>query len=60
MSHIRDEADRAFEAFREAITIGEQAHIPVQISHIKLGTVGVWRTPREAVEDDRRRTAPRR
>jgi N-acyl-D-amino-acid deacylase len=43
MSHIRDEADRAFEAFTEAIAIGEQAHIPVQISHIKLGTVGVWR-----------------
>ncbi len=49
MSHIRDEADRAFEAFREAITIGEQAHLPVQISHIKLGTVGVWRRATEAV-----------
>jgi N-acyl-D-amino-acid deacylase len=57
MSHIRDEADRAFDAFREAITIGEQAHIPVQISHIKLGTVGVWRRSREAVQviDDARR-----
>ena len=43
MSHIRDEADRAFEAFSEAIAIGEQARIPVQISHIKLGTVAVWR-----------------
>ena len=43
MTHIRDEADRAFEAFAEAIAIGEQARIPVQISHIKLGTVGVWR-----------------
>ena len=42
MSHIRDEADKAFDAFREAIAIGEQARIPVQISHIKLGTAGVW------------------
>ncbi len=42
MSHIRDEADKSFDAQREAIAIGEQAHIPVQISHIKLGTVGVW------------------
>lgn len=42
MSHIRDEADQAFEAFREAIAIGEQARIPVHISHIKLGTAGVW------------------
>ena len=57
MSHIRDEADRAFDAFKEAITIGEQAHIPVQISHIKLGTVGVWRRSKEAVQliDDARR-----
>jgi N-acyl-D-amino-acid deacylase len=49
MSHVRDEADRAFEAFTEAIAIGEQARIPVQISHIKLGTVRVWRRSGEAV-----------
>src|SRR4030095_5025465 len=50
MSHIRDEADRSFEAFTEAIAIGEQAHIPVQISHIKLGTVGVWRKSTDVVK----------
>jgi N-acyl-D-amino-acid deacylase len=58
MSHIRDEADRSFEALREAIAIGEQAHIPVQISHIKLGTVSVWRKAADAVrliEDARKR-----
>jgi len=49
MSHIRDEADKAFDAFQEAIAIGERAHIPVQISHIKLGTVGVWRKAAEAI-----------
>jgi len=49
MSHIRDEADKAFDAFTEAIAIGERAHIPVQISHIKLGTVGVWRKAAEAI-----------
>jgi N-acyl-D-amino-acid deacylase len=49
MSHIRDEADRAFDAFREAIEIGERAHIPVQISHIKLGTVGVWHKAANAI-----------
>lgn len=42
MTHIRDEADKAFDALKEEITIGERAHIPVQHSHIKLGTVGVW------------------
>ena len=42
ISHIRDEADQSFEALAEAIRIGKEARIPVQISHIKLGTVGVW------------------
>jgi N-acyl-D-amino-acid deacylase len=41
MTHIRDEADKSFEALREEIAIGEQAHIAVEHSHIKLGTVGV-------------------
>jgi len=41
MTHIRDEADKSFEALEEEISIGEQAHIPVEHSHIKLGTVGV-------------------
>ena len=42
ISHIRDEADKTIEAVREAIAIGEKAKLPVQITHIKLGTVGVW------------------
>ena len=49
MSHIRDEADKSFEALREVIEIGEKARIPVQISHIKLGTVGVWHKAAEAI-----------
>lgn len=42
ISHIRDEADQSMDAIREAIAIGEKAKIPVQITHLKLGTVGVW------------------
>lgn len=42
MTHIRDEADKSFEALKEEIEIGERAHISVEHSHIKLGTVGVW------------------
>src|SRR5262245_16438756 len=41
-THIRDEADKAFDALLEEIQIGEQARIPIDHSHIKLGTVGVW------------------
>ncbi|HSL24630.1 MAG TPA: serine hydrolase [Vicinamibacterales bacterium] len=58
ISHIRDEADRTLEAVREAIAIGERARLPVQITHIKLGTVGVWgRAPEVArmIENARRR-----
>src|SRR5215208_3519280 len=49
ISHVRDEADKAFEAFEEAIRIGREARIPVQISHIKLGTVAVWGRAPEVV-----------
>ena len=57
MTHIRDEADRSFEALREEIAIGQRARIPVQHSHIKLGTVNVWGKAAEYVkiiEDARR------
>ncbi len=49
MSHVRDEADDAMNAFKEAIRIGREGGLPVQISHIKLGTVGVWGKAREVV-----------
>lgn len=49
ISHIRDEADRTIDAVREAITIGEKARLPVQITHIKLGTVSVWGKAPEVV-----------
>lgn len=50
MSHVRDEADDVLTAFKEAIRIGREARIPVQISHIKMGTVGVWGQAEKAVE----------
>jgi N-acyl-D-amino-acid deacylase len=49
ISHIRDEADKTFEALNEAIQIGREARLPVQISHIKLGSVAVWGRAQEAV-----------
>lgn len=49
ISHIRDEADRTFEALNEAIQIGREARLPVQISHIKLGSVAVWGRAQEVV-----------
>src|SRR5215470_3302003 len=40
-THIRDEADKSFYALVEEIEIAEQAHTPVEHSHIKLGSVAV-------------------
>ncbi len=49
MTHMRDEADKSFEAFAEAITISKDGHLPLDISHIKLATVGVWGKAKQAV-----------
>jgi N-acyl-D-amino-acid deacylase len=42
ISHVRDEGDKAFESFRELISIAEKGGLPAQISHIKLDTSPVW------------------
>ncbi len=42
MSHVRNENEGAFDAWREAIEIGRRNNIPVEISHIKLGVRPVW------------------
>lgn len=57
ISHIRDEADRTFEAMRELLEIGARARLPVQNTHVKVGTVSVWGKAGEAVRlfDDARR-----
>jgi N-acyl-D-amino-acid deacylase len=42
MSHVRNENEGAFDSWREAIEVGRRNHIPVEISHIKLGVKPVW------------------
>jgi len=41
-SHIRDEGLNVFEAIEEAINIGRQAQMPVQISHFKISNKTNW------------------
>jgi N-acyl-D-amino-acid deacylase len=41
-SHIRNEENQAVEAVNEAINIGKEANIPVQISHFKIGGRSNW------------------
>jgi len=49
ISHVRDEADKSMDSLLEIIAIAERAKIPVQQSHIKLGTVNVWHKAPEFV-----------
>ena len=42
ISHVRDEGNDVFKSFDEILEIGRRANIPVEITHIKLGTTPVW------------------
>jgi N-acyl-D-amino-acid deacylase len=41
-SHIRNEESKAVDAINEAIDVGKEANIPVQISHFKIGGKANW------------------
>lgn len=41
-THIRNEGETLLEALQEAITIGEKANVPVQLSHHKASGRGNW------------------
>ena len=49
MTHMRDEEEGMLDALREAIRIGREAKLPVQISHIKMGNRNVWGKSAEAI-----------
>ena len=51
-SHIRSEGDNGswFDAITEAISIGEQANVPVQISHLKALGRHVWGKSGQALQ----------
>jgi N-acyl-D-amino-acid deacylase len=48
-THMRSEADLVMEAIRETITIGEQAGLPVHISHHKVMGRANWGRSRETL-----------
>ncbi|WP_420633289.1 N-acyl-D-amino-acid deacylase family protein [Candidatus Palauibacter sp.] len=54
MSHMRDEEEGLLEAVDEAIRIGREAELPVQISHIKAGNASVWGKAPDVLERIRR------
>ena len=48
-THVRDEGDGVVEAVEEAIEIGRQAHVPVEIWHLKVWGQRNWGRMREVV-----------
>jgi N-acyl-D-amino-acid deacylase len=48
-SHIRNEESKVVEAINEAINIGMQANIPVQISHFKVSHRANWGRSKETL-----------
>lgn len=45
-THMRNEGERVLEAIRESIQIGEQAGLPVEISHFKVASKKLWKQSR--------------
>lgn len=48
-THMRDEGDSVVAAVNEALTIGREANIPVEISHFKLSGQHNWGRSKETV-----------
>lgn len=49
VSHMRNEAEAVEESVRETIRIGEQAHIPTQITHHKIIGKSNWGKSKETI-----------
>jgi N-acyl-D-amino-acid deacylase len=41
-THMRNEGEKVLDAIRESIQIGEQASLPVEISHFKIASKKLW------------------
>ncbi|MBA2503699.1 MAG: D-aminoacylase [Pyrinomonadaceae bacterium] len=57
-THMRDEGSGVMDAIRESIAIGEQANLPVEISHFKISSRKLWGNSTDTlglVRDARRR-----
>jgi dihydroorotase/N-acyl-D-amino-acid deacylase len=50
ITHIRSEGDRLLESLQDAITLGRDAHVPVEIYHLKATGPRNWPKMRDAIE----------
>ena len=49
-THMRDESDSVVQAISEALTIGREANIPVEISHFKVGGQQNWGRSKQTLQ----------
>ncbi len=49
-THMRSEGDDVMDAIRESIAIGEQANLPVEISHFKISSKRLWGKSTDTLE----------
>ncbi|MDX2269863.1 MAG: amidohydrolase family protein [Bryobacter sp.] len=50
ITHMRSEADDIFNALDEAIRIGQEAKVPVELYHLKMAGINNWPRAKELVE----------
>jgi N-acyl-D-amino-acid deacylase len=48
-SHMRDEGAHVKEAIEEAVRIGREAHMPVQLSHFKIDNKRLWGSSEQTI-----------
>lgn len=48
-SHMRDEGDKVLEAITEAVQVGREAGVPVQLSHFKIDNKRLWGTSGKSI-----------
>jgi N-acyl-D-amino-acid deacylase len=49
-SHMRDEGPHVMEAIDEAVTVGKEAGMPVELSHFKIDTRRLWGSSEQTLE----------
>ena len=48
-SHIRDEGDQVKQAIDEAVRVGREARLPVQVSHFKIDNKRLWGSSKDTI-----------
>lgn len=48
-SHMRDEGSKVIQAIEEAVTVGKEAGVPVELSHFKIDNKSIWGASKQSL-----------